>query len=101
MQIAAFLSDLKSLSICSNEAALALVKPEPANDSQSPEELQSRQSPSSATQAQADEDLRRADELVSLHYDVKLKYVENGPDPELVKAGRDVDEVVAILSRSQ
>lgn len=48
-----------------------------------------------------DQDLQRADELVSLHYDVKLKYIDSGPDPELVKARRDVDNVVAALNRSQ
>ena len=70
-------------------------------DSTTPGQLRDERSLSSGTHAQRDEDLQRAQELVSLHYDVKLKYLETGPDPELVKAGKDVDEVVAALSRSQ
>ena len=46
-------------------------------------------------------DLQRAQELVSLHYDVKVKYRETGPDAEFVRAGRNVDTVVAALNRVQ
>jgi len=111
MQIAAFLSDLKSLSICSHEAAIALVRPatetppneidpvssSQAEDSQPESQPQSRHRPT--TDAQPDPDLQRANELVSLHYDVKMKYLESGLDPELVQAGKEVDEVISALSR--
>ena len=50
---------------------------------------------------QRDHDLQRADQLVSLHYDVKLKYQDTGPDPEFVQAGKDVDNVIRALNRSR
>ncbi|KAH0846817.1 hypothetical protein FOPE_12643 [Fonsecaea pedrosoi] len=49
---------------------------------------------------QDDQDLHRADELVSLYYDVKVKFTERGPDPDFVQAAREVDQVLAALSRS-
>ncbi|KIW71445.1 hypothetical protein PV04_03613 [Phialophora macrospora] len=112
MQIAAFLSDLKSLSICSHEAALALVKPPAPAEAEAEVEATEATAPkkseaqlshfhSSGSDTGRDKDLQRVNELVSLHYDVKLKYLETGPDPELERAGRDVDEVLAALSRSR
>ncbi|OCT54880.1 hypothetical protein CLCR_03188 [Cladophialophora carrionii] len=107
MQIAAFLSDLKSLTICSHEAAIALVKPPApagaeATDTTAPNESEDVAAHSSGRDTRRDDqDLRRANELISLHYDVKLKYLETGPDPELEQAGRDVDEVLAALSRAR
>ncbi|EXJ63530.1 uncharacterized protein A1O5_11291 [Cladophialophora psammophila CBS 110553] len=107
MQVAAFLSDLKSLSVCSHEAAIALVKPSlitTADDTnQSPakaEETPGRPLQPS-TSEHHDQDLQRANELVSLYYDVKLKYLETGPDPDLVQAGKHVDQIIAALSRSK
>ncbi len=64
-------------------------------------ELKDRPPQMSGMDLQRDLDLQRADELVSLHYDVKLKYSEIGTDQELEKAGRDVDNVAAALNRSQ
>ena len=55
----------------------------------------------SGSESQRDQILQRANEFVSLHYDVKLRHLETGPDPELVKAGRDVNEVIAALNKSQ
>ncbi len=46
-----------------------------------------------------DADLQRAKELVELHYRVKLKYLEEGPDAELEKARDDVKGVQNVLSR--
>lgn len=46
-------------------------------------------------------DVRRANELISLHYNVKVKYLKSGLDSELVQARRDVDRVVAILQKGQ
>ena len=73
----------------SHEAALALVKAD----------VTASQSENSKLPATSDPDLQRADELVSLHYDVKVKYLGSGPDPELVQAGRDVDKVLGALKR--
>ncbi|KAI1617813.1 hypothetical protein EDD37DRAFT_240215 [Exophiala viscosa] len=107
MQIAAFLSDLKSLSVCSYDAAIALVKP--ANNtfrtSGEPSEQSSNgkvplvNQPASKI-ADSDPDLQRANELVSLHYDVKVKYLQNGPDPELLQARKEVAEVLYALDRA-
>lgn len=38
----------------------------------------------------SDLDLRRAKDLVELHYNVKLKYLQDGPDPELRQARDNV-----------
>ncbi|KIW96758.1 uncharacterized protein Z519_02149 [Cladophialophora bantiana CBS 173.52] len=108
MQVAAFLSDLKSLSVCSHEAAVALVKPSlitTADDTnQSPakaEDTPGRPLQPSASEEHHDQDLQRANELVSLYYDVKLKYLKAGPDTDLVQAGKDVDQIIAALSSSK
>jgi hypothetical protein len=54
---------------------------------------------STSQETTLDIDLQRADELVFLHYEVKVKHLESGPDPELVQAGRDVDQVVFRLNQ--
>ncbi|KIW75574.1 hypothetical protein Z517_10316 [Fonsecaea pedrosoi CBS 271.37] len=113
MQVAAFLSDLKSLSVCSHEAAIALVKPPTTTTtktkttddgalqtSSTKSDETSGQPAQSLPKDQDDKDLHRADELVSLYYDVKVKFTERGPDPDFVQAGREVDQVLAALSRS-
>ncbi|OAL19807.1 hypothetical protein AYO22_09334 [Fonsecaea multimorphosa] len=93
--------------IKSHEAAIALVKPSVITTGdvtlQPPAKSDgtnghSMQPP--PPEYQNDHDLQRANELVSLHYDVKLNYMETGPDAELVQAGKDVDQVLAALSRS-
>ncbi|KAK4940100.1 hypothetical protein LTR10_019729 [Elasticomyces elasticus] len=106
MQIAAFLSDLKSLSVCSYDAAIALVKPFNNTSITSGElsstngKVPSASQSSSSTTADLDPDLQRANELVSLHYDVKVKYLQEGPDPELLQARKDVEGVVYALDRA-
>jgi hypothetical protein len=47
-----------------------------------------------------DSDLEHANELVSLHYGVKIHYLETGPEPELIQAARDVDRVISSLNGS-
>ncbi|OAP56795.1 hypothetical protein AYL99_08907 [Fonsecaea erecta] len=106
MQVAPFLSDLKSLSVCSHDAAIALVKPsvittgDGTNLPQASSDATNGHPRQPLPEEQRDQDLQRANELVSLHYDVKLKYIETGPDPELVHAGKGVDCVIAALSKS-
>jgi hypothetical protein len=46
-------------------------------------------------------DLHRANELVSLHYQVKLQFLETGPDPEFVQAGKDVQDVIYAMNRDR
>ncbi|KIW26818.1 uncharacterized protein PV07_06622 [Cladophialophora immunda] len=107
MQVAAFLSDLKSLSVCSHEAAIALVKPHVITTGDVTDRAPAKSDDTNGQPVQPpppedqhNQDLQRANELVSLHYNVKLKYLETGPDPELVQAGEDVDQVIAALSGS-
>jgi heptaprenylglyceryl phosphate synthase len=54
-----------------------------------------------STAGETDSELQRADELVSLHYDVKLKYLETGSDAELEKAAEDVEKVLRDIRRSK
>lgn len=49
-------------------------------------------------ETQVDPDLQRAQELVSLHYNVKVNHVRSGLDPETIEARRRVDEVMAVLA---
>ncbi|KAK6373879.1 hypothetical protein LTS17_007848 [Exophiala oligosperma] len=103
MQIAAFLSDLKSLSICPHEAAIALVAPKNAG-SHGQTSTQPDTGNSSTTQPSPpgpgnDLELARANELVSLHYNVKVKYVETGPDPELQHAAAMINHIIQDLRR--
>ena len=44
-----------------------------------------------------DPDLKRANEIVSLHNDVKVKHLESGLDYEIIQARRDVEKVLAAL----
>ncbi|KIW10159.1 hypothetical protein PV08_11120 [Exophiala spinifera] len=102
MQVAAFLSDLKSLSICSHEAAIAVVVPENVGQrAQTPARpntgfISSTTEPLPLGLAN-DQELTRANELVSLHHNVKVKYLETGPDPELEQAAAMVDRVIQDL----
>lgn len=54
-------------------------------------------SESDAAPKSDDPELHRAQELVSLHYDVKVSHLRSGLDPELVQARRRVDDIVAAL----
>lgn len=103
MKVTALLSDLKSLSVCSHESAINLVKTYESpdiNDGENGgavhEKKIDRAYRSSTT---TDEDLRRADELVSLHQNVKLKHIQAGPDRELLQARQAVQAVLASLAR--
>ncbi|EXJ80191.1 hypothetical protein A1O1_08333, partial [Capronia coronata CBS 617.96] len=85
----------------SHEAAVALVKPADLGPTTPSGETGGESSPhGSPTQTSPDADLQHANELVSLHYDLKVKYLEMGPDPELVQAERQVDQVISALNTS-
>lgn len=91
MQVAAFLSDLKSLSVCPEEAAVALVNVHKQANTK-------RDLDQTAEEDKAvDQDLTRANELMLLHQDVKLKHIESGLDPELLNARSEVRKVLASL----
>jgi hypothetical protein len=93
MQIAAFLSDLSSLNIAPHTAALAMVTVHKPNSTTTSAEL----TPSNSASAQ-DPDIQRANELVSLHYAVKVKHRQSGLDEELLWAREKVNDVLRALS---
>ncbi|KAH7124021.1 hypothetical protein B0J11DRAFT_530502 [Dendryphion nanum] len=68
MQLAEILSDLVSLRVCHPTAALALVS---ARSSDSPTPSSGTTALRTANQTEGDEELRRAKELVRLHYEVR------------------------------
>lgn len=98
MQVAAFLSDLRSLSVCSHESANGLVQTYRGLESNSTKA--STGDPKAVT-SQRDKDLQRADELVSLHQNVKLKHIQNGQDQELLQGRQAVQAVLASLTKHQ
>lgn len=48
--------------------------------------------------SEPDPDMQRADELVSLHYNVKVHHLNSGLDPEILEARRRVEEVINALA---
>lgn len=48
--------------------------------------------------SESDPDMQRADELVSLHYNVKVHHLNSGLDPEILEARRRVEEVINALA---
>ncbi|KAJ9664388.1 hypothetical protein H2198_000317 [Neophaeococcomyces mojaviensis] len=101
MQVAAFLSDLKSLSVCPHEAAMKLVSvhEEKLGKTQVGQD-ESRIDTTNINKGD-DEDLRRANDLVYLHQNVKMKNIEHGFDKELIQAREDIQKVLASLNEDQ
>ncbi|PLB52663.1 hypothetical protein P170DRAFT_423505 [Aspergillus steynii IBT 23096] len=96
MQVAEILSDLTSLRVCDHHDALALVT---VNNricaSRLPSELpHSGLTKNEDPQESADDDLRRAKELVELHYEIKARHVDGRVDGELAQAREEVDRPV-------
>ncbi|KAI9662430.1 MAG: hypothetical protein M1821_008597 [Bathelium mastoideum] len=79
MQVADILSDLTSLKVCDQSAALALVTARP--DQSSP-----AATPSTQNGNATDPDLARAKDIVELHYSVKVAARENDLSRELEHA---------------
>lgn len=101
MKVAALLSDLSSLNVCSHESAVNLVKTYKSLDTSVGDKASTvhgkQTNGASEVSTTADEDLRRADELVSLHQNVKLKHIQAGPDRELLQARQIVQAVLTSL----
>lgn len=97
MQVAAFLSDLKSLSVCSHEAALNLVCVYKTADIQVHRETVSTRDEQKST-SNEDDDRKRADELALLHRDVKLKHAR-APDTGLAEARAGIRRIIQDLDR--
>lgn len=99
MQVAAFLSDLKSLSVCTHEAALNLVSTHKKIPS---EENGATSSDTGINEASnVDSDMQRAEELVYLHQHVKLKHLEKGLDSELTESRREVNKIIESLTKDR
>jgi hypothetical protein len=81
---------------------MALVRPPAAAGSSNEEDAERPSQPADvgSRPVPRQTSLQRAAELVSLHYDVKVRYLQTGPDRELVRAARDVDRVLDALGRS-
>ena len=75
--------------------ALALVN---VHKSISPDSTESGGASADKSPADDKADLRRAKELVELHYEVKARHVDGTVDEELSQARRDVRRVLAELS---
>ncbi|KAK1140541.1 hypothetical protein N8T08_010287 [Aspergillus melleus] len=93
MQVAEILSDLTSLRVCDHHDALALVT---VNDRLSAtrlpsEHLSSVKSKDEDATDSADDDLRRAKELVELHYEIKARHVDGRVDGELALAREGIN----------
>ncbi|KAF7510730.1 hypothetical protein GJ744_006096 [Endocarpon pusillum] len=103
MQIAMILSDLKSLSVCGHEEALNLVnvhRSTSISTKDAPGTLEATaRSAAYEEKTKNNPDLQRAKDLAELHYRVKLKYQEEGLDPELQQAREDINRVYRSLSR--
>ena len=97
MQIAAFLSDLKSLSVCPHEAALDLVHVH--KKIRQSQQLGDVETVKEDLVKAGDKDLQRVEELMVLHQNVKVKYTESGPDPKLKEARQAVARILAALDR--
>lgn len=97
MQVAAFLSDLKSLSVCSYEAAMNLVTVYKASNESEAIESTISQDRGQQDIIEENDDRRRADELALLHQNVKLKHIRT-PDVELVDAKEGIRRILQDLN---
>ncbi|PLN82288.1 hypothetical protein BDW42DRAFT_167002 [Aspergillus taichungensis] len=97
MQVAQILSDLTSLQVCDHHDALALVT---VNDriprAHAAEEIASPAKSASIDPARqtVHDDLRRATELVELHYEIKARHADGMVDDDLARARAEVDRVL-------
>ncbi|RAH60700.1 hypothetical protein BO85DRAFT_476073 [Aspergillus piperis CBS 112811] len=103
MQVAEILSDLTSLRVCDHHDALALVTvneriPQPTDQL----ELKATDTTPSGSEVNpgryGNDDLRRAKELVDLHYEFKARHALGTVDEELSRAREEVARVLRELS---
>ncbi|GKZ34690.1 hypothetical protein AbraIFM66950_005004 [Aspergillus brasiliensis] len=107
MQVAEILSDLTSLRVCDHHDALALVTvneriPHAAEKQQlglgAISTSTSQAGSELAPRSYENEDLRRAKELVDLHYEFKARHALGTVDEELSRAREEVARVLRELS---
>ena len=103
MQPSHLLSDLSSLSepLCDHDAAIKLVSVHKTPTSP-PTNLDTNTKATTSNTSSENADLKRANDLISLHYDVKVKYAEGGNlGGEVMAARQMVAGVLSTLSREQ
>ncbi|CAG7961084.1 unnamed protein product [Penicillium salamii] len=96
MRVAEILSDITSLRVCGHNEALALVNVHKNVSGRDSTELGSASADKSP--AQDRDDLRRAKELVELHYEVKARHSNGTVDEELSLARQEVQRVLNELT---
>ncbi|KAJ6024276.1 hypothetical protein N7540_005073 [Penicillium herquei] len=97
MQVAEILSDITSLRVCGHNEALALVTVNQAT----PGAISGDNGVGAgcgSDELKKKEDLRRAKELVNLHYEVKSRHANGEVDDGLQKAREDVAAVLRELA---
>jgi hypothetical protein len=67
------------------------------NEARGPPDDRSKAAASKRQQEQQNDELRRAKELVDLHYEMKTKYALGTVDEELIRAREEVDRVLREL----
>ena len=103
MQPSHLLSDLSSLSepLCDHDAAIKLVSVHKAS-TDAPSNQDTTTNATSSKPSSENADLKRANDLISLHYDVKVKYADGGNlGGEVMAARQMVAGVLSALSRGQ
>ncbi|PYI01020.1 hypothetical protein BO78DRAFT_328637 [Aspergillus sclerotiicarbonarius CBS 121057] len=103
MQVAEILSDLTSLRVCDHHDALALVTvneriPHATEQGQLDPNATTQTSTGTKQDRSENEDLRRAKELVDLHYEIKARHALGTVDEELARAREEVTRVLRELS---
>jgi hypothetical protein len=80
-----------------NDALALVTVNERLNEARVPLDDRSKAAVSKRQQEQQSDDLRRAKELVNLHYEMKTKYALGSVDEELTRAREEVNRVLREL----
>ncbi|KAE8348304.1 hypothetical protein BDV28DRAFT_143842 [Aspergillus coremiiformis] len=96
MQVAEILSDLTSLQACDHSDALTLVTVHKRISAESAP-TDGNCAATSQQGEQINDDLRRAKELVDLHYEIKARHADGTVDEDLEHMREDVNRVLRDL----
>ncbi|KAJ5930031.1 hypothetical protein N7466_005524 [Penicillium verhagenii] len=101
MQVAEILSDITSLRVCGHNEALSLVNANQSLADTSATEISNSSTVNASHDTQLNnkqDHLRRAKELVKLHYEFKSRHSDGEVDSALQKSREDVEQVLAELA---
>ncbi|KAJ6114546.1 hypothetical protein N7486_000324 [Penicillium sp. IBT 16267x] len=104
MQVAEILSDITSLRVCGHNEAVSLVNANQSITGTSDTDPKINPAVNASNEApgtqldKKNEDLRRAKELVKLHYEFKSRHSDGEVDDALRKAREDVELVLSELA---